>query len=159
MKPYLQSQLSDEICKPITDHKSFVEIRDSLEPFVSMWKWLAACHTSTRTTQLQLILSMLNWKRSIRMSKFAKEQDRLGNSTCSSCGSGRRKDFRPLIIVQSNRGIFKPDEEAPEDDGSLQAALSAQVRKTDYKNRGTAVQDRAWPNKNQESRSPTSGTP
>ena len=35
-KSTLQSQLSDELCKPITDHKSFVEIRDSIELLVSM---------------------------------------------------------------------------------------------------------------------------
>jgi hypothetical protein len=51
-------------------------------------------------------------------------------------------------------GIFRHYEEAPEDDGSLQAALSTQIRNTNYENRGAAVQDCAGPKKNQESRPP-----
>ena len=31
-----RSQLSDELCKPIIDHKSFVEIWDSIELLISM---------------------------------------------------------------------------------------------------------------------------
>ncbi len=44
--------------------------------------------------------------------------------------------------------IFKPDEGAPEEDCLLQAALSAQVRKTIYENWGAAVQDRNEPKQN-----------
>ena len=36
IKSTLQSQLSDELCKPITGHKSFVEIRDSIKLLISM---------------------------------------------------------------------------------------------------------------------------
>ena len=36
VKSTLQLQLSDELCKPITDHKSFVEIRDTSELLVSI---------------------------------------------------------------------------------------------------------------------------
>jgi hypothetical protein len=36
VKSHLRAQLSEEICKPITDHKSYVEVRDSIELLVSM---------------------------------------------------------------------------------------------------------------------------
>ena len=36
IKSTLRSQLNTEFCKPITDHKSFVEIQDNIELLVSM---------------------------------------------------------------------------------------------------------------------------
>ena len=36
IKSTLRLQLADEICKPITDHKSFVEIQDEIELLISM---------------------------------------------------------------------------------------------------------------------------
>ena len=42
VKSTLRSQLSDELCKPITDHKSFVEIRDSRACEAEsklIWRW------------------------------------------------------------------------------------------------------------------------
>ena len=38
-------------------------------------------------------------------------------------------------------GIFKSDDESQDDDTTLQAALSAQVCKTHYENRGAVVED------------------
>ncbi len=49
--------------------------------------------------------------------------------------------------------IFKPDEEAPEEDNSLQAALSAQASKS-FEHQGAAAHVRGGPKKSQESRSP-----
>ncbi len=36
VKSHLRAQLSEKICKPMTDHKSYVEVRDSIELIVSM---------------------------------------------------------------------------------------------------------------------------
>ena len=55
------------------------------------------------------------------------------------------------LLLNQIGGTFKPNEEAPEDDDSLQAALSAQIRKTNYENR---AHDHNGSEKNQESRSP-----
>ena len=68
--------------------------------------------------------------------------------------SGNEKSLDLELLLYQIGGIFKPDEEAPENDESLQAALSAQVCKTNYENRGAAAHDRNVPKKNQESRSP-----
>ncbi len=72
-------------------------------------------------------------------------------------GNGKKLDLELLFNLTG--GTFKPDEDGMEEDCSLQAALSAQVRKTNYENRGAAVQDRTEPKKNQESRPPRSGSP
>ncbi len=36
VKSHLQTQLSEELCKPITAHKSYIEVRDSIGLLVSM---------------------------------------------------------------------------------------------------------------------------
>ena len=63
------------------------------------------------------------------------------------------------ILLNLIGGIFKPDEEAAADEESLQAALSAQVRKSNYENRGMAVQDRRVPKKNPDARSSKQSIP
>ena len=50
--------------------------------------------------------------------------------------------------------MFNPHQEAPENVDSLKAALSAQIRKTNFENRGAAAYDRNGPKKYQESRLP-----
>jgi hypothetical protein len=36
VKSHLGAQLSEELCKPMTDHRSYIEVRDSIELLVSM---------------------------------------------------------------------------------------------------------------------------
>ncbi len=105
--------------------------------------------------QQQLFLSMCNWIKINLQAAFAKEQDllemiRILHAARMEAGGGKTLDLE--LLFNQIGGIFKPCEEAPYDDGSLQAALLAQVRKTHYENRGAAVQDRTGPKKNQESR-------
>ncbi len=93
---------------------------------------------------------------------FAKEQDRLKmmrilHVANVESGNGKKLDLE--LLFNQIGGIFKLDEEAPEEDASLQAALLAQVCKANYENRGAAAQDLTNPKKNQDSRSPRSGPP
>ena len=67
-------------------------------------------------------------------------------------GNGKTLDLE--LWLNQIGGIFKQDEEAPEDDDSLQAALSAKICKKNYENRGTAAYARNGLKKNQELRSP-----
>ena len=88
---------------------------------------------------------------------FAREQDRLEmirilHAARVEAGDGKGLDLE--LLLNQIKGIFKPDEGAKENEESLQAALSAQVRKTNYENRGAAVYDCIVPKKSQESRSP-----
>ena len=57
------------------------------------------------------------------------------------------------ILLNLIGRLFKPDEETAGDEESLQAALSAQVRKHTYENRGMSAQDRKGPKKNSDTRS------
>ena len=66
--------------------------------------------------------------------------------------SGNGKILDLGLLLNPIGGIFKPEEEESEDDDSLQAALSAQIRKTNYENLGAAAHARNGP-KNQKSRS------
>ncbi len=54
-------------------------------------------------------------------------------------GNGKTLDLE--LLLNQFEGTLKPDEETPEEDGSLQAVLLAQTRTTNYENRGAAVQD------------------
>ena len=63
------------------------------------------------------------------------------------------------ILLNVIGGIFKPEEEAAGDEESRQAALSAQVWKPNYENRGMAAQDRKGPQKNPDTRSPKQSVP
>ena len=80
-KSTLQSQLSDELCKPITDHKSFVEIQDSIELLVSMIEMAYAqpyglsYNQDDHTTAIMFINAQLEKINS--QAVFAREQDRL----------------------------------------------------------------------------------
>ena len=70
--------------------------------------------------------------------------------------SGGGKTLDLSLLLNQIGGINIPNEEAAEDAGSLQAALSAQIHKpeTNYENRGKATQDCTGPRENQESRAP-----
>ena len=63
VKFYLRSQLSDELCKPITDHKSFIEIRDTIELLVMVKMGYGLPYKVTTNMTIirqQLILLMRN---------------------------------------------------------------------------------------------------
>ncbi len=67
--------------------------------------------------------------------------------------SGYGKVLDLELLLNQVEGIFKPDKEGMmEEDVTLQAALSAQVCKTNYENRGAAMQDRTVPKKNSDQR-------
>ena len=56
-----------------------------------------------------------------------------------------------ILLNQVGR-IFKPEDESPDDYTTLQAALSAQARKTHYENRGAVMQDCPAPKGNSDPR-------
>ena len=68
--------------------------------------------------------------------------------------SDNGKDLDMEILLNLIDGIFKPEDEAAGDETSLQAALTVQVRRTNYENRGMATQERKAPKKNSDTRSP-----
>jgi hypothetical protein len=82
---------------------------------------------------------------------FAREQDRLEifrilHAARVESGNGKKLDLE--VLFNQVGGIFKPDEEATEEDGTLQAARSAQVRKPNCENLRAAAQNHTIPRKN-----------
>ena len=86
-----------------------------------------------RTTAINLIDAQL--EKIDSQATFAREQDRLEKIFflhAASVDFGNRKSLDLELLLNQIGEIFKPDEEAPEDDYSLQAALSVQVCKTNF---------------------------
>ena len=116
--------------------------------------WIAIQHDN-HTTAIDLIDAQLEKINS--QITIAREQDRLAMirivlAARVDSSNGETLDLE--LLLNQIGGMFKPDDEATENDESLQAALSAQVCKANYENRGAAVYDRNVPKKSQESRSP-----
>ena len=114
------------------------------------------------TTAIDLIDAQLEKINS--QAVFAREQDRLDSEMirvlhAARVEAGDGKDLDMEILLNLIGGIFKPEEEAAGDEELLQAALSAQVRKPTYANRGMASQNRKGPKKNLDTRSPKQSVP
>ncbi len=79
VKSHLRTQLFEELCKPITSHKSYIEIRDSIELLISMiklnyclqYKYAGEDHT-TAILFIDAQLEKINAHAS-----FTREEDRL----------------------------------------------------------------------------------
>ncbi len=107
------------------------------------------------------IFNDAQWEKINSQASFAKEQDQLEKIRISHTARVESENGQKLgleLLCNQVWGIFNPDKEMQEEDCQLQAALSAQVSKTDYENRGAASQNRTNPRKNSESRSPNSGS-
>ena len=88
---------------------------------------------------------------------FAREHERLEmirvlHAARVEAGNGKDSDME--ILLNQVGGIFKAEEEAASNEDSLQAALSANVQRQNYANRGMAVQDRKGPKKNPDEKPP-----
>ena len=135
----------------ITDHKSFVEIQDNVELLISMVEMAVGLpyKQEDHTTAMQFIDAQLEKINS--QAVFAREQDRLEmirvlHAARVEADNGKNLDME--ILLNLIDGIFKPEDEAAGDETSLQAALTVQVLRTNYENRGMATQERKAPKKN-----------
>ena len=125
IKSTLRSQLSGEICKPITDHKSFVEVRDNIELLISMVELAYGLpyKEDDHTTAIQFINAQLEKINS--QAVFGREQDRLEMIRvlhAARVEAGNGKDLDMEILLNQVGGIFKAEKEAAGDEESLQAA-------------------------------------
>jgi hypothetical protein len=111
------------------------------------------------TTALQLMNALLEKINS--QANFAWEQDqlviiRILHFASVKSGNGQNVDLE--LLLHQLGGIFKPEDDNQEEDSTLQAALSTQVRKMNFENLGAAIQDRSEPRRNNQSRSPKSAS-
>ena len=62
---------------------------------------------------------------------------------------GKKLDSDLELLLNRIGSVFKPNEEEPPEVDTLQAALTAQVRKNNYKHRGAPAKDRDGPGRPQ----------
>jgi hypothetical protein len=139
----------------MTDHKSYIEVRDSIELLASMIEmtYCLQYKYEDHTTAIMFIDAQL--EKSNAHASFAREQDRLEMIRilhAARVESGNCKVLDLELWLNQVGGIFKPDEDGQEDDVTLQAALTAQVGKTNYENSVAVLQERTVPKKNSDSR-------
>ena len=157
IKSTLRSQLYEELCKLINDHKSFVETRDNIEILISMVEMAHGLQYKheDHTTAIKFIDAQLEKINS--QAVFAREHERLEmirvlHAARVEAGNGQDLDME--ILLNQVGGIFKAEEETANNEDSLQAALSANVQRQNYANRGMAAQDRRGPKKSPDQRPP-----
>ena len=102
IKSTLQSQLNDDLCKPITDHKSFVEARDNIELIISMVEMAYGLpyKDEDHMTAIQFIDVQLEKINS--QAVFGREQDRLEmirvlHAARVEAGNGKDLDMEILL--------------------------------------------------------------
>ena len=140
----------------MTDHKSYIKVRDSIQLLVSMVEMtygLPYKHED-HTTAIMSIDAQLEKINS--QASFAKEQDRLEMIRillAALVESGNRKKLDLELLFNQVGEIFKPDEEATEEDGLLHAAVqqhyqpefTRRIMRTEehlHKTTGTPYQER-----------------
>ena len=136
MKSGLRSQLSDEIAKPIYNNVTLIEARNNIETLVSMVEMAydLPCKHEDSTVAINLVNAQL--EQDLSQSPFARDQDQFEmmrklNEECVEYSKGKSLDLEKLLNKIGS--IFKPIEEEAQEDESLQAALTAQIRKGKYK--------------------------
>jgi hypothetical protein len=122
----LRAQLSKELCKQMTDHKSYIEVRDSIELLVSMIKMTYCLQYKYEDHTAAILFIDVQLEKINTHASFAREEDllemiRTQHAARVESGNGRVLDLE--LLMNQTGGIFKPDKEGPEEDITLQAAL------------------------------------
>jgi hypothetical protein len=159
VKSSLRSQLSEEIAKPIYNSATFIDARNNIETLVSMVEMAYGLPYQYEDSTVAINLVDPQLERDLSQSPFDRDQDRFEmirilNEERVEYGKGKQPDLEQLL--NKIGCIFKPiEEEAPEDE-NLQAALTAQIRKSEYQ--GTQPKNRTGPKHVQKRKARTCGT-
>jgi hypothetical protein len=155
VKSSLLSQLSVEIAKLIYNSTTFIEARNNIETLVSimmveMAYGLPYQHEDS-TVAINLVDAQL--ERDLSQSPFARDQGlfemiRILNEERVEYSKGKQPNLEQLL--NKIRSIFKLIEEEALEDEALQAALTAQIRKSEYQ--GTQAKNLTSPKHVQNSR-------
>jgi hypothetical protein len=122
VKSHLRAQLSEELCKLMTYHKSYVEVRDSIELLVSMIKMIYGLQYKyeDHTTAIRFIDAQL--EKINTHASFAIEEDLLkmfqtphAARVEHAAGMARYWTLPVEIILNQVGGIFKPEDECQDD--------------------------------------------
>ena len=153
VKSSLCSQLSEEIAKPIYNNTPFIEACNNIETLVSMVEMAYGLPYKHEDPTVSINLVDAQLEQDLSQLPFAREQDRfemmrIMNEERVEYSKGKTLDLE--LILNRISSIFKPIEaETPEED-SLQAALTAQVSRNEYK--GLQGEDWGWPKPNNNSK-------
>ncbi len=147
-------QLSEEIAKPIYNNVTFIEAHNNIETLVSMVEMAYVLPYKHEDSTVAINIVDAHLEQDLSQSPFARDQDRFEmirilNEQRVEYSKGKSLDLE-MLSVNRIRSIFKPiEEEAPEDE-SLQAALTAQISKSEFK--GTQAKNQSGPKHVQNSR-------
>ena len=149
MKSGLRSQLSEEIAKPIYNNATFIEIRNNIEILVSMVEMAHGLPYKHEDSTVAINLVDAQLELDLSQATFAKEQERFEmmrilNDERVEYSKGKVLELE--LLLNRIGSVFKPVEDDTPEEESLQAALSAQVRKNEYK--GMQGKDRGGPKQN-----------
>jgi hypothetical protein len=149
VKSGLHSQLSEEISKPIYNNATSIEIRNNIEILVSMVEMAYGLPYKHEDSTVAINIVNAQLELDLSQAPFAKEQERFEmmrilNDERVEYSKGKVLDLE--LLLNRIGSVFKPIEDETQEDESLQAALSAQVRKNVYK--GTQGRDRGGPKQN-----------
>jgi hypothetical protein len=133
VKSSLSSQLSDEITKPINNNATFIEAHNNIETLVSMVEMAYGLPYKHEDTTVAINLVDAQLEQYLYQSLFARDQDRFEMMRILNVEYSKGKTLDLELLLNRIGSIFKPIEvEAPEDE-TLQAALTAQIPKSEYK--------------------------
>ncbi len=135
MKSGLFSQLSDEITKPIYNNATFIEAHNNIETLVSMVEMACGLPYKHEDTTVAINLVDARLEQDLSQSQFARDQDRFAMMRILNeerVESSKEMSLDLELLLNRIRSIFNPIEEGAPEDESLQAALTAQIRKSEY---------------------------
>ncbi len=155
VKSSLRSQLSEEIAKPIYNSTTFIDARNNIETLVSMVEMAYGLPYQHEDPTVAINLVDAQLERDLSQSLFDRDSDqdrfemiRILNEERVEYSKGKSPDLEQLL--KKIGSISKPiEEEAPEDE-TLQVALTAQIRKSEYQ--GTQAKNWTGPKHVQNSR-------
>jgi hypothetical protein len=136
VKSSLRSQLSDAITKPIYNNATFIEARNNTKTLVSMIEMAYGLTYKHEDSKVAINLVDAQLEQDLSQSQFARDQDwfemmRILNEERVEYSKGKTLDLE--LLLNRIGSIFKPIEEEAQEDEALQAALTAQICKSEYK--------------------------
>ena len=150
VKSGLRSQLAEVISKSIYNTATFIESQNNIETLVSMIELAFGLPYKHEDSTVAINIVDAQLELDLSQSPFAKEQERFEmmrilNDERVEYSKGKVLDLE--LLLNRIGSVFKPIEDETPEEESLQAALSAQVRKNEYK--GVQGKDRVGPKQNQ----------
>ena len=139
VKSGLRSQLSEAIAKPIYNNATFIESRNNIEILVSMVEMAHGLPYKHEDSTVAINLVDAQLELDLSQAPFEKDQERFEKMRIlrdERVEYSKGKALELELLLNRIGSVFKPIEDDTPEEECLQAALSAQVRKNEYKGPG-----------------------